>query len=426
MNGTCSKGAARTARGFAVQRRWRARVSFMFGVWVASLGVFGCRRMASFDEKVAALYESWHRENEAPYRAVRQLAAERNWTAWVQCGEDSVGRFDFSRFAYERVYTPPPGRIICRTSAPDRGRLALLECKAVPPNRAYQQSAFVLVLLADGRPFISMGFEEDALRPWYGASVVLGGSQVLLVSKCGVFLFEVELKRLRALLEFQKEETIPRKKGAIVEGKYLIVFLSGPQRLLVFSALEPYREVTRAEGIRNVITVGGRIVIEKNQQCFGYDPATGTWDFLTPGALLLALGNDGFLFSSPPNDELSVSEGPLYAYNFTNRSARLVWSPRRRDAIYGLSAGFIGVYDYSKLILSPDLKFFLIPWSRGLPTSGKGPVPYVLEYEVYELGCEQRRGAFLEPRFAGERLEFLGWDEARVPPVETAPRPRRP
>lgn len=373
------------------------------------------------------LYESWHTKNRDAYREFGDLARANGWKMCI-VGGDGIGILDFGHSTYGRLYSLSRRRQIRAISRFRGERVAFIECRDKAPfwRTMMDLTDFDLRVLDHDGGVTKVPLEAYILR----APMVIGDRCVVWGMGAGVYVYDIGT---RTMALTPKDQDVGRMvlKIALVEGKFLVLLVgvSDPERVLVLEATEPHREISRTNGVSNMIVVGEHVVVEKgtavvcsfslvnedivagdNGVCFLYDPGQRTTERLAAGNLLCGCGDDEFLFCLLDRGNTYKGRGRLYRYRIGARSSEVVWEPPSEDTGVERDGADKKWYDYTRLFLSPDGRFLFMPWHVPPRTHAELHLGDVLEYEVYDLKTGKKRGALLN-LYEGEFFfEFLGWD----------------
>lgn len=440
------KDSGQRGRTSQRRRRWLKRLIIgipavfvlYIGMSVAYVGlvVYNPRRV------VRHLYDSWRNENREADDSFRKLALANGWKMYA-INSGSIGCLDFGRSTYEPLYSPGKRRCILGASSPRDGRIAFIECRVKSSwlRATVERSDFRFGMLEGGR--VSSKVRLEVFGGWpLPEAIDLWKDRAFFARGNGAYLHNIGAGTIEKVFELPPEK--PYKdviKGALVEGKFMALLVGQfrPEYLLVLEAKKPYCEISRVDGVSNIVTVGEHIVIEKGQgavecvgfeyvvtwgdgDCFLYDPETRTTDHLTAGHLLCACGVDQFLFCILDVGTTSQGWGPVYRYRISTRSKEPVWQPVAGGTGFAMRSGDKKLYDYTKVILSPDGLFLFIPWHLPPRSHAELHLAQAMEYEVFDLKSAQKRGAFLDLFGAKFFVSFLGWYVDRPPDPDTGTR----
>ncbi len=360
----------------------------------------------------SGLYESWHKENRAAYEAYRELARAKGWKMYVACGSQAglfdygIGRLDCARSEYAALYTVRAGRRIDEVTPFREGCAAFIEYSLKEPwwRDAVDLRDFELgILWRDGAV---TKVPLDAPEVHRLARIAMGQRYVFLTTFFfrKAWVYDVQAETLHTVFDFPSPGDMTETAGVLGD-RYLLVLAGRAEgaHLVILEASQPYREVSRIQGVSNVLGVGEHLVVEKDSECFLHDPEAGTTERLTSGNLIMGLGNHEFLFYEPYER--------VWRYNILSRKTEPFWQPPPKDKGFRMRPGEPKHYDYAYLIVSPDGRFLFVPWHVPTRTKGEFLVSPVLEYEVYDLGAGEKRGAFLNIHEGKFHVEFLGWAE---------------
>lgn len=402
------KGEKQIAKGRrTIWRSWRFLIGGAFFFLTIGLLVFiFLPEEWDWEEIGNTFVREWNRENRESLRQFRELARENGWVMYARHGKMSLGLLDFSTMDYRPIYLPRPGRWVLNAGASGE-RIALTECKAEWTGEDYACSEFQIGIVEVHGSVITttkVPLEDESLSSDRGAhAIAVGKDLVLCLSKERAHVYEISSKTLRTVYEVEETERYDRKRRALVVGeKYLLLFMSqgtiprSCHRLIALDASGAYRVLSELDSVwyPNAIVIGGRVLIEKGEDCFLYNPKSGETQKLVSGRLLVPLGDGAFLFRD---------ENEVYRYDLSNRSAASVWSAPAYQVPYGRKN-----YDYAGFTVSPDGLFIFAPW---VIEWRKAPRIEGLEYEVYYLPLGEKRGAFHPPYVGRGLMEFLGWVE---------------
>jgi hypothetical protein len=375
------------------------------------------------------LYEFWHKENRAAYESYRELARANGWKMYVACGSEAglfdcgIGRLESGTSEYTPVYTVRLGRRIMEVTPFCKGRTAFIEYSLKEPwwRDTLELRDFELgILWRDGAV---TKVPLDAPEVDRLARIAMGHRYVFLTTFFfrKTWLYDVQTETLHAVSDFPSPGDMMETAGVLGD-RYLLVLTGRGERanLVILEASEPYREVSRMQGVSNMVGVGEYLVVEKDSECFLHDPEAGTTERLTSGNLIMGLGNHEFLFYEPYER--------IWRYNILSRKIQPLWQSPGRDGGFRMRPGEPKHYDYAYLSLSPDERFLFVPWHVPTRTKGEFLVSPVLEYEVYDLASGEKRGAFVNIHRGKFVFRFLGWDETGQIPkgVERAPKEAQP
>ncbi len=347
------------------------------------------------DQELNHRAESWYNENAKAHDRFRQLAKEKDWRMYARAHHESLGRFDFARFAYEPLYSPPAGRWILQTSMPSAGRVAFTECT---PRRSrggqLTLGEFHLCVAEREGTVTKLRLEGDEFRWWPPEQrlVALGPRFVFFASDKRAYVYDIQPKSLETVYELEKGEWLgTRGRVLLAERKFLILLLDsggGDMTAVVLDADEPHPVMSRVQGLSNAILVGEHIVIEKGDTLFLYEPRSGETERVASGKLAISLGEDEFVFQ---DEKLRLRK-----YKIGSRSTELLRSEPTGT-------------DRRRVMVSPDHLFLFLP--QEVWWGGRFKWTAVLEYQGYDLASGEKRGAFLVPHVGGRFLEFLGWEK---------------
>lgn len=357
-----------------------------------------------------AFYESWCKENEAAYNGWISLARENRWSMYVwarawKADFAGIGRLGWGERSYALLYGSRHGRCLKAVTGFREGRAAFIECtqKVSWWRSDVELSEYKLGVLESDGTVSKVSF--DASEP---VRVIALGRRYVLLSESyqKVWLYDIRSNVLCAVLEGPPAQDGIEKAG-ILRDRFLLLMTGILARtIVVLDAEKPHVEISRIEKVADFLTLAEHVVVEKDEACFLYDPATGSAERLTSGRLLREAGSDGFLFYRSERGTL-----PLYRYDITARSAELLWEPPSRDPGFGVRPGEGKPYDYGEVILSPCGHFLLVPWRLEGPMSkAQRLLGTKLEYDVYDIRTGEKRGAFLNLYEGKFFFEFLGWD----------------
>lgn len=378
-------------------------------------------------EARAKIYQSWHDQTRAAYESFRHLAIENGWSMYVRTyegpplvrGLTSVGRLECAESRYAPLYEAQRGRFIESVVAFRAGRTGFTERTTASRSwwrRTKRRDLELGVLYSDG------SLTKHGLPEIGHVSHLAMGNRYVFFSELSwsadrLWLYDVPKRTLRE---------VPKLEGwegavidlAVVGDRFLLVVCW--DELIVTRATSPFAPVSRVEGVSEMLLVGERIIIEKDNACLLYDPESGETEHLTPGKVVAPLGQNEFLFCRPETAHIGYTRAALQRYNISDRSADVFWQPPKGESGFRLKPGEEKMYDYTEVILSPDRRFLFVP--RQIPAYGIPEVLMVLEYDVYDLGSGQKRGSFLTIHEGKFCFEFLGWVEQKEGPV---PEPAR-
>jgi hypothetical protein len=377
----------------------------------------------------AEIYQGWYDQTTAAYEAFRHLAGESGWRMYVRTyegpprlgGLTAIGRLDCGESRYTPLYEPQKRRFI-ETVTPFRGgRAAFIEYTR-KSSLLWGTTSFrdfeLGVLRRDGSVTKVRIPDIDVL-----GDIAIGDRYVVFSEMAGkVWLYDVHEGALREMEKPKGWEGIVGKL-AMLRDRFLLIGSGVPgTRLVVVEVERPDAVVSSTEEVWKMLVVGDHVVVQKNNDCFLYDPQSGGTEHLTPGRLVRPVGRHEFLFCEPDAHSPGILTGNLYRYNVITRSAAFFWQPPKEDGGFRTEPGEEKGYDYAKLILSPDRRFLFVP--REIPPYTIAEVLLSFECDVYDLMSGERCGSFLtihEGRFC---FEFLGWvdqREAAVPERDDAP-----
>lgn len=350
----------------------------------------------SYEEERARHYALWNAKNREAFADFKELATDRHWTMYAlarsQQGGHSIGLFDFGKFTYKPLYTPPTGSRIAHSSKHHRGRVAFIEHTRKAKGREYERCEFELGILERTGAVAKVRLDDEEFERWYPHNplIAVGSHWVFFVSDRRAYLYDMGAKTLDSVYELQQGERVGMHGMALLaERKSLALLLEerAGSELVILDAGDPHVVVSRLEGVECGLVVGDRIIIERNQSCFLVLPVTGETHRLASGELATALGDDDFVL---------YDAGTFYRYDIPSRSAEL------------LSTAPIGLlYDHRDVMVSPDGLFLFAPQDFYWPLPKAKPTDP--EYHVYEIATGQERGAFLNPCQGKYEFEFLGW-----------------
>lgn len=424
-------------RGDPARRRKRRKIVICacLVLCVLSVFVFLHVRRFTFGYVAGRLYRNWYGGNREAYEQFRELARAKGWKMYIING-DSIGILDFGHSTYDPLYSLPPRRQIRAITRFDGGRVAFIECrdKARWWRNTMELTDFDLRVLEEGGGLTKVPLD------W----LYLGRLPILMGDRCVVFgsggaayVYDTEAKNSRRVFTPKEDPPEGVVKVALVEGESLVVLLGRdlPGRLVVLEAKKPHPEISRMDGVSNMIVVGEHIVVEKGTAllcsfslvnedivadddgvCFLCDPEDGTTERLTAGNLVCSYGADEFLFCTLEQGNTSEGRAQLHRYRISSRSRELVWEPPAGDTGLEVRAGKQKRYDYTRLFLSPDGRFLFVPRHVPPTTHAELHLGDVLEYQVYDLSSGEKRGAFLNLYEGKFFFEFLGWDESKPGP----------
>ena len=186
-----------------------------------------------------------------------------------------IGILDFGHSTYDPLYSLSARKLIRDTSRFHGGRVAFTECRRSAPwwRTMMELTDFEFRVLERDRTVMKVPLDWYAHR----VPIVMGDRCALLGTGPDAFLYDIEAKSLRPVFTAPDQDADKDvRKIALVEGKFLVLLVGkrNPERVLVFEVTEPYREISRMDGVSNVIVVGEHIVVEKGSAGLGNEPLT--------------------------------------------------------------------------------------------------------------------------------------------------------
>lgn len=379
-------------------------------------------------EARADLYESWYRETKDAYEDFRDLAAARGWKMYVRANDGqprlreftSIGQLDWRELKYEPLYEPRKGRFIKSVTAFRGDEAALIECTRKFPLLwgTIKERDFQLAVVGKQGAVRKVPIPDVEL----GGDIAIGNRYVFFSEVFhGIWLYDLQEGALSALPKALSAD-VGLAKLSVIEDRFLVIAPGLPLPggvAVVVQARKPHAEVSRIHGVSNVLVVGENMVVEKEGVCFLYDVPSGRTERLAAGRLVAPVGKNEFLYCAPDARAPAKLAGDLHQYNIVRRSANVIWRPPKEHTGFRTGPGEESVYDYSKVILSPDGHFILVP--RLIPLYRVAEAPLAFEYGVYDLKSAQKQGAFLTIWEGQFYFEFLGWaaDQGEAPQPRT-------
>lgn len=374
----------------------------------------------------AGLYQSWCNETGDAYEAFKELARERGWRMYVSTyegppvvrGLTTIGRLECGESIYVPLYQPQTGRSIETVAAFRGGQTAFIECTRARRSwwrRTKPRHLELGVLYSDG------SLTKLQLPDMQIVSHLAIGNRCVFF--CDFFerlwLYDIQEETLREVQRPEGWEGIAGTIGMLAD-RFLFI-LSTRDVLHVVRSTAPYAEVSRIAGVSEMLLVGERIIIEKDDTCFLYNTESGGTEHLTPGKLVAPLGQNEFLFCGRDTSYPAYTRCTLNLYDIAARSQQVFWQPPKEDGGFRVKPGKEKYYDYAKLILSPDRRFLFVP--REIPAYRTAESLMVFEYNVFDLGSGEKRGSFLTIHEGQFCFEFLGWDTGDQGARPAVPRP---
>jgi hypothetical protein len=377
------------------------------GLLAIVLGITsGC---IDFGRARTGLYESWCTQNGGARERFKRLAIAESWEMCALAYDrpefhfTAIGHLDPAAPKFTALYEVPRGRRIAALARLQDGRVCFIEARAPlrPP--------FALGIIE------GLGTTVKSRLPVNHVDLpvpIAGGRRHLFFTDWArrAWLYDMQQRSLDTVFDLGPGQD-KIVKVAMVGDEFLLILrhASGTGTMVVLDGAKPHRQVSKIDGVSDMLVVGDHIVVEKHDVCFLYDPHSGATEGLTAGKLLTKIGNDEFLFC--PADWSAPERGivSLYRYKISSRSDELLWEPPAAGSGFRISPGQKKNYDYTKVFFSPDGGFLFVPWEITPLSKAEVILPRTLEYEVYDLISGEVRGAFLN-LFEGKfHLEFLGW-----------------
>lgn len=364
------------------------------------------------------LYESWCVQNKDAYEGFKRLARANGWQMYARTNEGlhfswgwgGIGCLDYGRSTYKSLHEATKDWFIGAVTPFQDGKGAFIESitEFSWPWRKIKRQDFELGVVHRNRAVTKVPLANIE----YAASIAIGNRYVLLPDHSAypprLWLYDLRENSLRAVPTPQGWEGIVEKLA--ISGDRFLLTLSTREVMNVIRATVPHAEVSRIEGVSDMLLVGEHIVIKTHDGCLLYDPESGGTERLTPGQPLLAAGGDTFLFCEPEAPHHASTRAGIYRYGILTRRAELLWKPLKEQRGFRIEPGREKDYDYRKIMLSPDGHFLFVPWQ--IPTSWYKRQESVMtfEYEVYDLRSGEKRGSFVTIFEGKFYFKILGWD----------------
>jgi len=358
-------------------------------------------------------YRRWRKENGQSAEAFAQLATEKNWKLVVEAMQ-GIAVLDLGHGTFEIVYKTvyKPELYQFPVSEIHAGRIAFLETQTErlkPWGQAYTYF-LVVVDLECGEEVARVPMQVPNTffsRLDMRAPVLLRDESLVFDEAGEAVLYDFTSKKKTMLLPERPDFAIVMIREGnsyfyVVREKihYQTETVWPNDEIVILSAEPPYEVVATHPGVRNVLVVGDRTVIEKEKKIYELHPHDGDMRPLTDGALLNVVDDNTFLHTGTDQGNFTAL---LMVYRFSKgRSVELPTTARTQSLYYHQDVLPIILPDASGVIVS---RLYASFFHHGHAEE--------FDYRLYDLesGCYMA-SVFYDPYLGKHWLrKVLGWIE---------------